>query len=225
MQQVSAKVTELADRIDGAVPRFDAVGQKIAVVLYRLLGEGHPVPLSRLAGVTALPVDTIRDTLATWTVFFDDQNAVIGYGGLTVVEMPPHRFIVDGRTLYTWCAWDSLFIPGVLGKTARVESVCPVTKGQISLEVGPDGVKRVDPSTVVVSFLTPDRPFDRDVIANFCHFVHFFRSTDVAASWISRHTGTFLLSVDEAFALGQLTNARNFGESLGMQVPSGRSQE
>jgi hypothetical protein len=34
-------------------------------------------------------------------VFFDDKGAVIGFGGLTVVEMPPHRFVVDGRTLYT----------------------------------------------------------------------------------------------------------------------------
>ncbi len=225
MHQVSEKVTELADKIVRAVPRFDAAGQKIAVVLYRLLSEGYPVPLVRIADVVALPVETVRETLAKWPVFFDDQDAVIGFGGLTVVEMPPHRFIVDGRTLHTWCAWDSLFIPGVLGKLARVESVCPVTKEQISLEVGPDGVRRVDPPTVVVSFLTPDRTFDRDVIVNFCHFVHFFRSADVAATWISQHTGTLLLSVDEAFALGRLTNARNFGEALGMQVRSGRSQE
>jgi len=218
MHQVSDKVSELADRIVGAVPRVDAVGQKIAVALYRLLSEGHPVPLSQLAEAAALPVNTIGDTLAAWPVFFDDQKAVIGYGGLTVAEMPPHRFIVGGRPLYTWCAWDSLFIPGVLGEPARVESVCPVTKAQIVLEVGPDGVRRVDPPTAVVSFLTPDRAFDRDVIANFCHFVHFFRSTEVAETWISRHAGTFLLSVDEAFALGQLTNARNFGDALGAQV-------
>ncbi len=225
MHRVSKKVTELADGIVGAVPRFDAVGQRIAVVLYRLLSGGQAVPLNRLADAVALPVETVRDTLARWPVFLDDQKAVIGFGGLTVVEMPPHRFIVDGRPLYTWCAWDSLFIPGVLGKTARVESVCPVTKGQIMLEVVPDGVRQVDPPTVVVSFLTPDRSFDRDVIANFCHFIHFFRSADVAATWISRHTGTFLLSVDEAFALGRLTNARNFGEALGAQVSPDRREE
>ncbi len=225
MHPVSEKVTELADKIVGAVPRFDAAGQKIAVVLYRLLSEGHPVPLTRLADVVARPVETVTNTVAKWPVFRDDQDAVVGFGGLTVVEMPPHRFIVDGRTLHTWCAWDSLFIPGVLGKPARVESVCPVTKEQISLEVGPDGVKRVDPPTIVVSFLTPDRTFDRNVIVNFCHFVHFFRSAHVAATWISQHTGTFVLSIDEAFALGRLTNARNFGEALGMQVRPGRSQE
>lgn len=225
MHRVPEKVAELADKLVGAVPRFDAVGQKIAVVLYRLLSEGQAVPLNRLADAVALPVDTVRDILARWPVFLDDQKAVIGFGGLTVVEMPPHRFIVEGCTLYTWCAWDSLFIPGILGKTARVESVCPVTKGQITLEVAPDGVKQIDPPTVVVSFLTPDHSFDRDVIANFCHFIHFFRSADVAATWISRHTGTFLLSVDEAVALGRLTNARNFGGALGTQVSPDRREE
>src|SRR5438876_2139848 len=175
MPKVSAKVTELADRIDGAVPRFDAVGQKIAVVLYRLLSEGHPVPLSRLAGFTALPVDTIRDTLATWTVFFDDQNAVIGYGGLTVVEMPPHRFIVDGRTLYTWCAWDSLFIPGVLGLEAEVESPAPGSTARVRLRVAPDEVKHVEPRSAVMSFLLPSaQTFQADVLkamASFCHYI------------------------------------------------------
>jgi len=225
MHEVSEKVAELADKIVGAVPRFDAAGQKIAVVLYRLLSQGHPVRLIRLAEVVALPVETVRDTLVKWPVFLDDQDAVIGFGGLTVIEMPPHRFIVGGRTLYTWCAWDSLFIPGVLGEPARVESVCPVTKEQISMGVGPDGVTRVNPPAVVVSFLAPDRTFDRNVIVNFCHLVHFFRSADVAATWISQHTGTFLLSVDEAFALGRLTNSRNFGEALGMQVRPGRNHE
>jgi alkylmercury lyase len=92
--------------------------------------------------------------------------------------------------------------------------VCPVTKKQISLQVEADGVKRADPPTVVVSFLTPDRTFDRSVIVNFCHFVHFFRSAEDAAPWVSEHPGTSLLSLDEAFALGQLTNARNFGDEL-----------
>ncbi len=61
MHQVSEKGTELADKIVGAVPRLDAAGQKIAVALYRLLSEGHPVPLSRLADVGALPVEAVRD--------------------------------------------------------------------------------------------------------------------------------------------------------------------
>jgi alkylmercury lyase len=207
-------VTELADKIVEAVPPLDATGQQVAVSLYRLLGEGQPVDLRRIAEATALPEAAVESIITKWPLFRDDRGAVIGFGGLTVVDMPPHRLHVDGKTLSTWCAWDSLFIPGILGQPAAVESVCPVTNGRISLQVGPDGIRDVTPPGVVVSFLTPDRTFDRDVIVNFCHFVHFFRETQAATQWTSRHPGTFLLSLDDAFALGQMTNSRNFGLAL-----------
>ena len=52
------------------------------------------------------------------------------------------------------------------------------------------------------------------MIQSFCHFVHLFASRDAGESWIVEHPGTFLLSLDEAFELGRLVNARNF-PSLG----------
>jgi len=69
-----------------------------------------------------------------------------------------------------------LFIPGILGKTARVESTDPVTNEKISLVVGPQGVKELEPADTVVSFISPSRAFDSDVIQSFCHFVHFYGS-------------------------------------------------
>jgi alkylmercury lyase len=38
-----------------------------------------------------------------------------------------HRFEINGLTLWTWCAWDSLFIPEILAQTARVASRDPET--------------------------------------------------------------------------------------------------
>ncbi len=127
----------------------------------------------------------------------------------------PHRFQVDGRTLYTWCAWDSVFIPGILGKTAHVESTDPLTREKISLVVEPEGVKELEPADTVVSFLAPNRVFDANIIQSFCHFVHFFGSRESGERWTSEHNGTFLFSVDEAYELGRLTNARNLGHPLG----------
>ena len=63
-------------------------------------------------------------------------------------------FSVDDQTLYTWCAWDSLFIPEILGHTARVESACPVTQARISLTVGPQRIIEAEPSGVVISMVT-----------------------------------------------------------------------
>lgn len=217
----TVQLAELADKVVGAEPRFDDTGQRVAVALYRMLGEGAPVFLSRLASVLGMTEEAVRDTLECCAVFYNRAGAVIGFGGLTVAEMPPHRLIVDGRKLHTWCAWDSLFLPGILGKAARVESVCPETRLPVTMTVTPDGVVELTPPTAVVSFLTPDRRFDQNVIDSFCHFVHFFQSPAAGEKWTARHPGTFLLSVDEAFTLGRLTNTRNFGEALAASVPQG----
>lgn len=215
------QLAELADKVVGAEPRFDATGQRVAVALYRLLGEGAPVAIGRLGATLDIPEDAIRSTLDSGAVFYDRTGAVIGFGGLTVAEMLPHRLIVDGRSLYTWCAWDSLFIPGILDKTARVESVCPVTRTPIAMTVTPAGVADLTPPTTVVSFLTPERRFDQNVIDSFCHFVHFFQTSQAGEEWMGRHPGTFLLSVQEAFTLGRITNTRNFGDALAAHVPDG----
>ena len=209
MQKSKASVQQLAQRIMGAMPALGSSERRLVVKLYRLLGEGEPVSPRNLARAINLPETRVRELLESWPgVYYDGNGSVTGFWGLSLGEMP-HRFEVDGRTLYTWCAWDSLFIPGLLGKTARVTSADPVTKDRLSLVVGPDEIKEISLATMVVSFLTPDRPFDQDVIMNFCHFVHFFASTESAAKWTTDHPGTFLLSVDDAWALGQLTNQQN----------------
>lgn len=141
MRSGLSTVAELADRIVQAVPPLDATGQRVAVSLYRLLGDGHPASIKRIAEATKLPAAVVETIITKWFLFRDDHGAVIGFGGLTAAEMPPHRLKVNGRILYTWCAWDSLFIPGILAKPAAVESVCPVTKVRISLEVGPEGIR------------------------------------------------------------------------------------
>lgn len=214
MRQAAVNIRDLAERIVGAVPQFDPTGRRVAVRLYRLLAEGNPVSIGRLAKALNLPGETVSEVLSRYLVFYDEQGAVIGFGGLTVAEMPPHLLRVEGRILYTWCAWDSLFIPSILGKAADVTSCDPLTRTPISLTVASDGVKHVRPETTEISFLTPDRTFDRSIIVNFCRFVHFFSSREAGGAWTARHPETFLLSVEDAFALGQLTNAQNFGEAL-----------
>ena len=130
---------------------------------------------------------------------------------------PMHRLEVDERELFAWCAWDTLFLPGILGTTARVESVCPTTGETISLVVSPRAVLETSHPAAVVSFLTPDRRFDVDVIQSFCHFVHLFVSRDAGDAWTANHPGTFLLTLDDAFELGRQVNALNFPSALGAE--------
>jgi hypothetical protein len=50
------------------------------------------------------------------------------------------------------------------------------------------------------------------VTASFCHYVHFFRDREAGARWAAQHPGTFLLSLEEAFAVGKRMNAVRYRE-------------
>ena len=139
-------------------------------------------------------------------------------GGLAVQETP-HRFKVAGRQLFTWCAWDSLFIPELLGKKAEVESACPISGEIISLTVGPTGVENFSPHGAVVSFLSPTTPFDMNIVASFCHYILFLSSEETGKKWSANHQDTFLLGVDDAYEIGRLFNRKTFGAARDRRLP------
>jgi hypothetical protein len=62
--------------------------------------------------------------------------------------------------------------------------------------------------------LAPDGPFGQDVVQSFCHFVHFFASEKTARAWVAAHPGTFLLTVDEAFAVATRSWPAMFRDAL-----------
>jgi len=196
---------ELVEAIGAAVPKMDATEQRIAVQIYRLLAERGPVSSVDLAQATELDRDRVEAALNSWPgVFRDKEERVVGFWGLTSTRLDPeYRLQVDEKTRYAWCALDTLFIPHILGTAVLVEATCPVTGQAVSLMVDPEGVREVTPRGAVVSMVVPEGPFGYDVIESFCHRVLFFASKEAGAQWAADHSGTTLLSVDEAFELGR----------------------
>lgn len=208
------RLAALAEELVGAVPALAETEQGVAVALYRLLAEGKPVGPATIAERVGLSDEQVAATLGSWPgVYFDEEGRVIGFWGLVLGEMP-HRFEVEGRTLYAWCAWDALFIPVILGKEAHVASPCATTGDPISLTVGSGGVRDISPEGAVLSFLRPEGRFDHDVILSFCHYVLFFRSEATGREWTANHPNTFLLSLEDGFQLGRLTWEAKLGAAL-----------
>lgn len=217
MQTDHDRLEALAEAVAKAQPYFDEGSRRVALATYRRLAEGIPAPVEDVAERSGESAELAERLLGSWPgVFRDDRGDVVGFWGLTIGKLvPTHTIEVEGRRLFAWCAWDTLFLPGILGAEARVESECPVTRETISLIVGPDGVGETSHRQAVVSFLLPSTAFDADVIQSFCHFVHFFASPDAGESWTAENQGTFLLSLKDAFELGRLVNTRNFPSLAG----------
>jgi len=212
---------EYWEMLESHLRPFPPQQQRVAVALYRELAKGRPVDadqLSRALGVSSeegrafLQSDSIKSF-----VFPDRAGRVVGFGGLATAPMH-HRFEVAGRALWTWCAWDSLFIPEILGRPALVTSPDPESREIIRLVVAPDRVESVTPAEAVVSFIRPDSQLfggsAANLVAQFCHFIYFFSSRQSGERWVGEHPGTFLFSLDDAFALAKRFNARNYGSEL-----------
>jgi alkylmercury lyase len=217
MQTDRDRLETLAEAVAKAQPNFDEPQRRVALATYRRLAEGSPAPVADIAEHAGEGAPLVEELLLSWPgVYRDDAERIIGFWGLTITKLvPTHSLDIGGRGLFAWCAWDTLFLPGILGAAASVESACPVTAETISLVVEPDRVARSSHPDAVVSFLLPNRGFDADVIQSFCRFVHFFSSRDAGETWTTEHPGTFLLSLEEAFELGRLVNALNFPSLAG----------
>jgi alkylmercury lyase len=204
---------------------FSLEEQRAAVALYRELAKGSPVHADQLGRALGVSPAESRSLLQREAIkcfaYADDEGRVLGFGGLAATPMH-HRFEVQGHTLWTWCAWDSLFIPEILGRAAHVRSADPENGEIVSLVVTPDRVESAVPETTVVSFIEIDAPVFQgsaaNVMAKFCHSVFFFSTRLSGERWIAKRPGTFLYGLEEAFGLAKRLNARNFGLELGQHA-------
>jgi alkylmercury lyase len=164
--------------------------------LLRLLSVGEPVTIAELAAAAGIPADRVERAVAGWNdTEYDERGRIVGWG--LTLRPTPHRFNIDGRQLYTWCALDTLFFPAVIGRPARVESPCAATGALVKLRVDPTaGVSALDPPSAVVSIATPERM--NSVRSAFCNPGRFFANPDAARDWQSKHPGMDVLSVVDA---------------------------
>ena len=211
----SPDIVEASERLACCAEDLDEQGQGLQLMLFRLLAEGRPVDPARLAERAGLSVAEIVEFLDSWHgVHLAEGTRIVAFQGLSVVEAP-HRLDVDGRTLYAWCAWDTLFLPELIGRPAEIESSCPATGETITLRVGSQGPADVAPPEAVLSFLLPGARFSEDTIASFCSFIHYFASCDTADEWAAEHPGTFVISIEDGFEIGRRTNLSRWGDALG----------
>lgn len=199
--------------------------QRVSLQLYRMLAQGRPVARKTLAAALNLSGDVVSNILRGWPgVYHDEDQNIIGYWGLALPEMD-HRFEINGRTLYTWCAWDSLFIPELLHQIARVNSMCPNTGEEIRLTITPHGIEHRHPASTVMSFVKPDAAKIRqDVILHFCKYVYFFSSADEATRWVTNNPGTLVLSLETAYELGRKKNRAQYRDVLDDPLPATTSR-
>lgn len=206
--------------LPGLTEPLPPLEQAVGVALYRALAEGRPVPPERLARVlgtaTSEVVDAITDRPG---IVLDEAGCVTAYFGLTLKPMP-HRILLGGQELFTWCAWDTLLVASITGREAEVSSPCVQTGAPVHLRLGPDGVEVAHPAGARMTMVTP--PLDdlaADFHAAFCARIHFVVDDGAAAGWLAANPDGLILGLAEAFAYATDRNRRVYGDAFGRELP------
>jgi len=166
-------VDALAGRFRAVLPHTAARSAPLARTLYRLLARGEPVTwdaLARAAEAAGVPDASpagVQATVRGWPGLYEEPGGITGFGGLSIRPVSDHRLALDGRTLYTRCAWDLLFLPELLERTLAATSRCAETGAAVRLEAGPEAVRALSPPGAVLSMVAPRPEMAGDLTALF----------------------------------------------------------
>ncbi len=195
---------KLLSELTGYAP-LSADASELVRAGQRALAAGNPVAWEQLARVSGLPPESIRACLEAYPGLarFDGLQRLVGLFGLSV-QPTGFRVTSDLGTAFTWCAWDTLFIPRVIGRPMGVTSHCPVTGTPVALRVSADGIEAADPEGLLVSFLVSRQPDACGISGCCCPHVHFLAGAAAARQWRSSQPAGIILTLDEAWHLGRL---------------------
>jgi len=183
--------------------------EDLCIQIIQQVTRGKPVVPAALQTALQVSRDELKHRLTKLPdTEFDPQGNVVGWG-VTLVPTH-HRFQIDGKSLFTWCAFDTVLFPPSLLAEAQVQSTCPITGHPITFVATPSGVvKDLAPASSVMSLIIPAERSEC-VRATFCEQSLFFESEQVASTWLAAHPEAVLLSIAEAASVGKRVAASRF---------------
>ncbi|MCK4709520.1 MAG: hypothetical protein KAU21_12955, partial [Gammaproteobacteria bacterium] len=179
------------------------------------LAKGKPVSLKIFSNAIHLNTDETKILLDNWTgVSFDKNKNIDAFWGVSTSETT-HSFRLGNQTLYTWCAWDLLFIPVIYKQTITAETLCPITQQIIRLRISEKGIEDVTPVTSMITFIKPDLQQLKDNVTNsFCQYIFFVESEKTGEQWQQQNPDGFLLELNQGFELGKGIIQQVFNKAL-----------
>lgn len=189
------------------LPPMNPVEQRLSLSVYRRLGRGDAPTKRDLVQETGLSEEIVRTFLESWPALteIDETGRITGFRGLTL-RPTDHLLDISGRSLFTWCAWDLLFLPGILVPHERAagQTRCPVTNRKIRVTLRAFTVESVHPETALATFPLPSP--DRHIREGFCCQTYFLASDNAAREWKNDHPYASFLSLSKACEIGRELN-------------------
>ena len=172
-------------------------------IMQAIAETGQPLAPIQLARHLQMSQEGLKAHLARVPdAEFDSQGNIVGWG-ITLLPTQ-HQFLLKERSLFTWCAFDTVLFPSLLQVEASVQSICEASGQPITFVATPEGIAELFPATSVLSLILPDARCDC-VRGTFCEQSLFFQTKEAASPWLALHPEAMLLTVEDAATLGHIT--------------------
>lgn len=202
------------------LPQLSEQEQLLSRFIYSGLIQGEALELQSLAQNTGIKVSDLKTMLLNISkddpslVEYDSLGAISGYRGIGLKETCHQiRFQNNGpKTLYGWCAWDTLFFAALISSEVHIQSIDPEIQEPIQLKIVDNNIMKSSSQPIALSFLIPSKSdYQHKLQQNFCCLVHFFSNNNTAESWLKKHPQCFLLSIEEAIKWAGSRNQKFLG--------------
>jgi alkylmercury lyase len=184
--------------IENMAAYLDAARQQVPGLygVIKRLARGIPLDPGKLAAELDLKPRELEKVMRIAEK--DEHGNLVGFG----ISLVPtaHKYQVEGRQLYTWCAADAIMFSIFLKSDAVVESRDPVSGETIELTSTPTGIRQLEPKTTVVSHVSEGQEFEY-VRKQLCNVTHFFASPETAQKYVEEHPGLHIMPVDQVFEI------------------------
>lgn len=157
--------------------------------------NGKPLPKERyykLLNVTKEKADSILELLGE----LDENDDITAFSGLSITPTK-HKFIVKNKTLYTWCALDTILFTKRLDVSSHVISYDPIDKTVIELKIEGGRLRWSNSHSIYVSWV--ENIDTCNIKGSFCDHVFFFSGKKSANQWLDSNPDGNVISIDEFF--------------------------
>lgn len=201
----------------------DPVAQTIDYISEAWSGTDRPHlrrVISGLASGRAVSPDTLElsgpvpadEQLKRAGARFDDDGNIIGIGGVGFGSAN-HSVSLAGVELSACCAITAQGVAILADQIATIRTRDPVTNGEITMTVTPEGVESVEPKATVATFVTLRTAGRRATLFDtFCRFARYFESRESAREFDTGDSETLILDPDETHRAARLWVATVWGD-------------
>tara|TARA_R110002050_G_scaffold22829_8_gene62095 strand:- start:9953 stop:10552 length:600 start_codon:yes stop_codon:yes gene_type:complete len=157
--------------------------------------KGNPIPIVKYYALVGLHIEKANDVLEILGES-NENNQITAFSGLSLTPTH-HKFIVQNKTLYTWCALDAILFTEWLDVSSQIISLDPIDNSIIELNIECDHLVSSNPYPIFISWV--EKMDSCNIRGSFCNHVSFFASEQTAKQWLSKNPSGKILTLEDLF--------------------------